>query len=416
MKILYLAPPARHLGTKLGRYSFLHEEIEGLAEKGLDVYVLVPEIAPPTPNRVHTHPFESRPDPVAVRCMMRLLATQAGRLPPWNLTQPRKLLQALHVESFAARVIREEGIQLVHSHFGWPKGFGGLLASRSTAIPLVASLHGADILVNRTIRYGRGRDPFFARSIRRLLAEADRTMYYSDFMRREGVGLGAPPERTRVVYWGTDVQAFAGVANRQSLRAELGLPPQPLFLTVAGLIERKGLDKVLHALALLRDRYAFTFVACGEGPELSHLRSLAAALGLDDRVRFAGRVERSLMPKYFAAADVFLHGALIEAAGIVLIEAMASGCPVVCTDAGGPSEYIQDGLTGFVVPVGDAEAMASKTAWLIEHPHQAAQFGATGRVRAVQYFGRQRMLDQVIEVYAELVMQGGRAHEQPVSR
>ena len=401
MKILYLAPPARQLGTKLGRYSFLHEEIGGLAEKGLDVYVLVPEIAPPTPLRVHAYPFETPPNRTDAGRMLGLLAGQARRIPPRNLTEPRKLLQALHVESLAADVIRQNRIDLIHSHFGWPKGFGGLLASRTTGVPVIASLHGADILVDRSIRYGRGRDPFFARTIRRLLAEADRTLYYSDYMRREGVRLGAPVERTRVVYWGTDVDAFTGGTSRPALRAELGLPPEPLLLAVAGLIERKGIDHVLRALALLRDQYAFTFVVCGEGPELGTLRQLAATLGLGDRVRFVGRVERALMPKFFAAADVFLHGAITEAAGIVLIEAMASGCPVVCTDAGGPVEYIEDGVTGFVVPVADAQAMAAKAAWLLDHPREAAQFGTAGRSRAVQRFGRQKMLDAVIDVYRE---------------
>ena len=402
MRLLYLSPPARRAGTKLGRYSFLHEEIGGLAERGLEVFVLAHYPAPPAPRGVQVRTLGERLSAADLRGMVQLLASQAGLIPGLNLLKPRTLLQALRIESLAARTIREHQIDVIHSHFGWPKGFGGLLASRATGVPLAASLHGADILVDRTIGYGRGRDQEFARAIRVLLANASRTIYYSDYMRKEGLRLGARADSARVIYWGTDVETFAGNAQRHELRAELGLPQAPVLLAVAGLIKRKGVDKVLHALALLKGKYAFTFVVCGDGPELGHLQQLTETVGLQDCVRFAGRVERALMPKYFAAADVFVHGALTEAAGIVLIEAMASACPVVCTDAGGPAEYVEHGVTGFVVPIGDAEAMASRIAWLLDHPEEAARLGGEGRRRAVGQFGRQRMLDEVIAEYDEL--------------
>jgi len=402
MRVLYLSPPARRAGTKLGRYSFLHEEIEGLAGRGLEVFILAHNPAPPVPRGVQVQTIGETLSAAELRGMVQLLASQAGLIPGLHLLKPRTLLQALRIENLAARTIRAHQIDVIHSHFGWPKGFGGLLASRATGAPLAASLHGADVLVDRTIGYGRRRDRGFARAIRVLLANASRTIYYSDFMRKEGLRLGARVDSARVIYWGTDVEAFAGNVRCDELRAELGLQKAPMLLAVAGLIERKGVDKVLQALALLQEKYAFTFVVCGDGPELNHLQQLTETIGLRDRVRFAGRIDRALMPKYFAAADVFLHGALTEAAGIVLIEAMASGCPVVCTDAGGPAEYVEHGVTGFVVPVGDSVAMASRIAWLLDHPEEAARFGEAGRRRAVERFGRQRMLDEVIAEYDEL--------------
>ena len=403
MRLLYLSPPARRAGTKLGRYSFLHEEIGGLAERGLEVFVLAHHPAPPAPRGVQVQTLDERLSAADLRGMAQLLASQAGLIPGLNLLKPRTLLQALRIESLAARTIREHQIDVVHSHFGWPKGFGGLLASRAAGVPLAASLHGADILVDRTIGYGRGRDREFARAIRVLLSNASRTIYYSDYMRREGLRLGARADAARVIYWGTDIETFVGNTRRHQLRADLGLPQAPVLLAVAGLIKRKGVDKVLQALALVTGKYAFTFVVCGDGPELGHLQQLIETLGLQDRVRLVGRVDRALMPKYFAAADVFVHGALTEAAGIVLIEAMASGCPVVCTDAGGPAEYVEHGVTGFVVPVGNLDAVASRIAWLLDHPEEATRLGEAGRRRAMERFGRQRMLDEVIQVYAELV-------------
>jgi glycosyltransferase involved in cell wall biosynthesis len=135
---------------------------------------------------------------------------------------------------------------------------------------------------------------------------------------------------------------------------------------------------------------------------LETLRQLSAEVGLADRTLFAGRVDRDQITKYFAASDVFAHGALHEAAGIVLIEAMASGCPVVCTDAGGPAEYVQNGTTGFVVPVRDAESMAAKIGWLLDHPSAREQFGRAARNLAMNRFGRERMIRELIEVYTSV--------------
>lgn len=409
MKILYLAPPARVPGTKLGRYSFLHEEILGLAERGVEVHVLAARPAPPASPGVRVHPWGGRPSPGELAGMLSLFAEQRHRIPRANWAEPKKLMQALQVEHLAARVVRTQGLDLIHSHFGWSKGFGGLLAARRARVPLLASFHGADILIDRGIAYGRGRDPFFARTIRVLLHQADRTLYYSDYMRQVGVQLGAPNSATTVVHWGTDVEAFAGSSDPREVRQALGLPPRPTLLAVAGLIERKGIDFVLTSLALLKETHDVGLVVCGDGPEFGHLTQLTYELNLHDRVQFAGRVERARMPTYFAAADVFVHGALTEAAGIVLIEAMASGCPVVCTDAGGPAEYVEDGVTGFVVPVRDSTAMAAKIAWLLDRPAERQRFGAAGRQRAVERFGRERMLQQMIAEYGRLA--GKRGHQ-----
>jgi glycosyltransferase involved in cell wall biosynthesis len=204
-----------------------------------------------------------------------------------------------------------------------------------------------------------------------------------------------------VIRKGVDLSAFQAAGDRAALRREVGLDSTPMILTVGGLIPRKGIHHIIASLAQLAPSRPFTFVVCGDGPERSRLEALAASVGLGDRVRFLGRVPRNVIPKYFAACDVFILASIVEAAGNVLFEAMASGRPVVCTDSGGPGEYIRDGETGFITPVGDTNAMAARVATLLDDPALQDRMGDAGRRRTLGEFDYGRMVQDIIGVYEE---------------
>jgi glycosyltransferase involved in cell wall biosynthesis len=126
---------------------------------------------------------------------------------------------------------------------------------------------------------------------------------------------------------------------------------------------------------------------------------LATRLGLGNRTKFVGRVSRAEIPKYFGAADLFVHGSLIEASGNALLEAMAAGLPIVCTNAGGPAEYVADGIAGFVVPVADPQKMAQKIRLLLDDHELRRRLGDQARQRAESHFGYDEMIRQIIATY-----------------
>jgi glycosyltransferase involved in cell wall biosynthesis len=136
---------------------------------------------------------------------------------------------------------------------------------------------------------------------------------------------------------------------------------------------------------------------------LNELREAAVGLGIDKQTRFAGRVSRAMIPEMFSAADFLVHGALIEASGNSLLEAMASGLPVVCTNAGGPAEYVMDQKTGFVVPVADPEAMAARIRVLLIDPTLREQLGRQAREWVEQHFTYDRMVQQTLETYLTVI-------------
>jgi glycosyltransferase involved in cell wall biosynthesis len=413
MKVLYLTPQARIPG-RLTRATFMDEEIRGLAAAGIQPFVLsteVPADAQSGAVRITSIParrsFRNRAKASA------LLVERFAGLPIPNWADPRHWYRCGWIEHVAAKVVQEEQIDLIHSHFAWPNGQGGMIVRALTGRPLIATLHGNDVLTSPAIAYGARHKPVFDRGVRILLENAERTVYFSQFMRKKAIELGAVPQTARVIRRGIDVNSFVVSPEQARVRQELGLAARPMVLTVAGLIPRKGIHHILEALHRLRSHQDFTFVVVGDGPERANLEALSAQLGLTTHVVFTGRVDRQTVPKYFAACNVFVLASLVEAQGIVLLEAMSAGRPVVCTESGGPPEFVQDGHTGFVVPVGDTEALAGRIKLLLQNPTMSEQFGAAGRRRAVAEFSSDRMISDLAEIYEGVLRE--RSSREPVA-
>jgi glycosyltransferase involved in cell wall biosynthesis len=306
-------------------------------------------------------------------------------------------LHARRIEAIAAHTVARSRIDLIHSHFGWPDGFGGAVAAALAGVPLIASLRGMDLLRDDAIGYGLARRSAYRRHLNALLARATRTIYATEFMRDRGLQLGARPEGALLVRKGVDLDRFNTARDRAAARERLELAP-PVILAVGALQQRKGYDTLIRAMELLRTR-PWTLVLCGDGPERHALQRQAAAAGLSSRVRFAGTVARTVVPTYFAAADVFVHTAVVEAAGNVILEALASGRPVVTTDCGGPAEYVTEEKTGFVVPVGDVAAIAGRIELLLSDGARRDQMSGTARTVAEHHYSYGRMITELISIY-----------------
>jgi glycosyltransferase involved in cell wall biosynthesis len=402
-RVLSLVPISRD-ARKLSRYSFLDEELRALAATGLvDVFVFSEAPAASSDEGgIHVRPLPSDSMSWRVRAA-RFYASYSGIVPFANLMDPLQVYRGLRAECAAADLVRTERIDIVHSYFGWPKGYGGQLVKAATGTPLVAGLRGADINVLPQHDYGARLDASFDRSVRRLLRVADRTVSVSDFVRRQAIALGARPEAAEVILKGVRLDLFDR-ARRPAARARLGLGGTPMVLAVAGLVPIKGLGDILRAMSIVSGRgLPFRLMICGEGGERDRLQRQAEAAGLSERVTFAGKVPRDVIADYFAAADVFVHAALIEASGNVLLEAMSAGLPAVCTDAGGPAEYVSHDHTGFVVPVADSPALAERVTWLLQHDAEREKMGIQARALAESRFSYDRMTGETVRLYRSLL-------------
>jgi phosphatidylinositol alpha-1,6-mannosyltransferase len=185
---------------------------------------------------------------------------------------------------------------------------------------------------------------------------------------------------------GVDADVFRPGTGGAAIRERLGLYGRPVVVCVSRLVPRKGQDTLLKAWpAVLAASPEATLLLAGGGPYRGKLERLAATLGIQDRVVFAGSVPQAELPAYFDAGDVFAMpcrtrraGLDVEGLGIVYLEASATGLPVVVGDSGGAPDAVLDGETGYVVPGGDPASVARRITSLLADPAEAKAMGARG--------------------------------------
>jgi glycosyltransferase involved in cell wall biosynthesis len=215
----------------------------------------------------------------------------------------------------------------------------------------------------------------------------------------------APAGKIRWVPDGVDIGRFTrDRTGHERLRASLGFPDSFVFLAAARLERAKGIDVLLQAMSIMRGRgNAVAVVIAGDGSERARLEAQARTLGLGpETVRFLGI--RDDIPDVMEAADALVLPSRWEGLGVVLLEAAASLLPVVATDVGGIPEIVRDGITGFLIPPNDPEAIASAMARVAAlTPDQRTAMGTSGRRVVEQYYSLPGIVDQWEQLYTEFM-------------
>jgi glycosyltransferase involved in cell wall biosynthesis len=247
------------------------------------------------------------------------------------------------------RAVSEMKPDVVASFFLVPAGW--LVARTPSSIPHVTTIVGADIH-DPTRRISPDRN----RLVRRLAQRAVKHAAAVTAGTRDMIA------RTRALFPDTEVHRIPlGVpplAPDHRSRTELGLPEHGLVVaTLSRLVQRKRLDLLLRAMAEL-PKLPIEAVIMGFGPAEQGLRQLADELGLGHRVHFTGAVSEADKAAYLGAADIFCLPSEHEAFGLVFVEAMSLGTPVISTNVGGQTDIIREGVDGFLVPVGDHRPLA----------------------------------------------------------
>ena len=204
-----------------------------------------------------------------------------------------------------------------------------------------------------------------------------------------------------------DLQRYRPENDGRAVRERLGIPGgESVVLSVGRMVEHKGIENLIEAARSVA--YA-KFVVVGGGSELGPMRRLAARLGVADRVTFTGQVSPEDLPSYFAACDVFVLPSVsrLEAFGIVALEAMASGKPVVVSDIPGVREVITDGREGVLADPMDPEDLGGKIRILLADDRKRAEMGRAGRETVEKNFSVEGVVDRIETVYRELVAKRG---------
>ncbi len=296
---------------------------------------------------------------------------------------PHPVARALQVSRMllAARaLVRKDDIRVLHIGHLY-LGTVGLELRRWHRIPYVLYLHGGEMapyMRSRAVRH----------LVRRVVEGACLVIANSRFTVDHYEAMGMRPRRAQILMPVPDTRRFRPDLDPRPIRDRYGLKDDRVVLTVGRLVPRKGHDLVLRALAALKEE-PVRYMIVGTGPEERRLRDLAQALGVQDRVVFAGYVPDEELPGLYAACDVFVMPSRllktrdgIEGFGTVFLEAGACGKPVIGGRSGGVVEAVEDGRTGLLVDPHDAGALAEALRVLLRDPRLCQRMGEAGRARA----------------------------------
>ena len=334
-------------------------------------------------------------------------------------------VEVIHVPAGPARVVTKDDLlpfmpafgswlgkrwlddppDVVHAHF-WMSGIACMVARRRVGVPLALTFHALGAVKRRHQGAADRSPPERLGFERRLGSSVDAVIATATDEVRELLALGAPAEALHVVPCGVDLEAF---------RTALETAPADAgdrwwhggggrILSLGRLVERKGVGTLVEALA--RVPGAELVIAGGEGPddpEVRRLRGIAASFGVSDRVRLIGPVGRDDVPALIGSADVVVCVPWYEPFGIVPLEAMACGRPVVASAVGGILDSVADRVTGIHVPPRDPDRLADVLRDLLADPARCEALGRAGVERVAERYTWPRVAADTEHVYRGLI-------------
>jgi len=379
LKILFLTQTyPRFDGDTAG--PFIRDLALGLLRLGDEVTVLIPH-APEVRKAwddagIRVRSFRYAPESWELLGYSRSLDADEKVKKGAGLVAPFYLLAARRA---ARRLLAAEPFDLVHAHWIVPNGLAAAPLARR--VPLAIGLHGSDVFM--------AEKPVLRAFAARALRSASLLTGCSQELVDRVCRLGAEPATKRVIPYGVDTAVFEpGARSDPGWRSRLGVPDgAELALSVGRMVTKKGYQVLLPALGRLLEAHPNThFVFAGEGDRLEEFRQATARFG--DRVHFPGIVFRQDLPDLYRSADLFFLPAIHDAAGNVdglpnvILEAMATGLPVVASGISGIPLAVEHEVTGLLVEEGDGAGFAAAVGKLLANPELRRSLGAAGRRKA----------------------------------
>jgi len=294
-------------------------------------------------------------------------------------------------------LLRTRGVDLIHSMFAVPSAPSGLLTSRMFGLPHVVSILGGDVY-DPTKRLSPHRIGPLRVVVKNVLEKSNQVIgMSSDIVQRARQYYKITRDIT-VIPHAIKKPVFETVS-----RAQLGFSQnEVLLVTIGRLVPRKRVPDLFQALSRI-DRKA-RLVIVGDGPERQKLEGLSASLGVSERVTFMGYVDERTKLRALRAADLYVATPQHEGFGLVFLEAMAAGLPIVSYNNGGQVDFLEEGKTGYLVDVGDTDTLARRIGQLCEDRQTRKSMGEFN-LQAVQKYLIENCADRYEAVYESVVSQ-----------
>jgi colanic acid/amylovoran biosynthesis glycosyltransferase len=287
-----------------------------------------------------------------------------------------------------ARRFQEEKITHIHAPWACGPATAAWVASHLTGIPFSFTGRAHDVFTPDSLLPEKIRDAVFVR------CESRSVMHHLAQL------TGGDTSKFRLTYNGVPLTA-------QDL-APVRMQPPYRLLALGRLVETKGFDVLIQACRILKDAgLDHHLTLAGAGPQGRRLQRLARKLGLANRISFPGFIRYDQVAEQFCAADVFIMPCIVHSSGnrdglpTVILEALAHRVPVIATDVAGIGEVIEAGVTGWLIPPSDPQALAEAVLQVVPNREGALAMAARGRARVLQQFNQQDNHRRVLELFLE---------------
>ena len=319
---------------------------------------------------------------------------------------PFKILKSLNVYKYGRMALSlrllyllipflDKKFDIIHCHFG-PNGIiGAYLKELGISSKLLTSFHGYDMSI--FIRMN-GNDVY-----QKLFLNGDLFLPVSNYWKDKLIELGCDEKKIIVHRMGINLERFTFSKRRK----QSGEPIK--ILTVGRLVEKKGHEYTIRAIAkIVKKHKNIRYIIAGDGPLRDKLEDLVTKLEIGKYVKFLGAVEQNEILKLYQQAHIFVLSSVTASDGnkegipVVLMEAQATGLPVISTIHSGIPEVVLDGKSGFLVPERDVNALAERLNYLIEHPELWPEMGFAGRKFVEEKYDIKKLTQQLVEIYQNL--------------
>ena len=394
MKVAIVTPT--FLPVRGGAEVVVHQEALKLLDLGHEVTVFVP-------NRFakgnQNHPYAVVPFWPSTYSIVERVPVLGQRMVRWQLS----------------RYAKAGTFDVWHVHFAYPTGFALLKFLERWKQVGILTCHGADIQTDPATGYGFRLNPVVDDRVRETAAFFPCLTAISESVSVEYEALNVPKDRIRSVPNGVTLDRFVQKRDRIETRRVLGIPPETkVVLAVGRNHPKKGYCHLVEAASFLKGKTDIPFLVMFVGPGVGDLDPLAADLGVSDIIRTVERIEGAgegiagdLPPdaliEVYQAADLFVLPSIMETFGMVLVEAMACGLPVVTTDAPGCRDIVSHNENGLVVTAGDGEALANAILCALTDSDLALRISKAGYAKVAMY-DWERVTEMYVDVFSEFAV------------
>ncbi len=306
--------------------------------------------------------------------------------------QPYELVLA----SKMVEVAKTHALDLLHVHYAIPHASAAItardiLAKEGINLPIVTTLHGTDITL-------LGRDPAFEPVIAHAINESNAVTAVSHCLKRDTLELFGVNREIEVIHNFICPSHFERDADEQ-FRRSVAPNGEPIITHISNFRPVKRVEDVVDVFASVRANQLAKLLLVGDGPERTRAEKRAEEQGIRSDVVSIGKIKNPIEP--LLVSDLFLLPSKTESFGLSALEALAAGVPVVASDAGGMPEVVEHGVSGYLAPVGDVEAMGRHAHALLDNPDQHASFKEAAQARA-QEFHVMKILPHYEAIYHRL--------------